>query len=163
MYTKLSRCRICGNKNLETVLDLREQMLTGVFPTEKGADVTVGPLRLVKCVGEGDCCGLLQLAHSYDLDEMYGDNYGYRSGLNASMGAHLHEKVEKIRGLIDLKAGDLIVDIGSNDSTTLQAYPKDMLLVGVDPTAKKFKEFYPDHIQLILGEAAILEKYITLG
>lgn len=150
MYKKIERCRICGNSHLERVLDLGEQMLTGVFPREKGAEVTRGPLRLVKCVGEGGICGLLQLEHSYDLGEMYGDNYGYRSGLNASMVTHLHNKVKGIMGLVELREGDLVIDIGSNDSTTLQAYPqKGLSLVGVDPTGVKFRTYYPPHIQLI--------------
>ena len=149
MYKKVEKCRICGNTHLERVLDLGEQMLTGVFPREKGAKVTTGPLHLVKCVGE-DVCGLLQMEHSYDLGEMYGENYGYRSGLNASMVAHLNKKVEKILKMVTLKDGDLVVDIGSNDSTTLQAYPsKGSVLVGVDPTGIKFHNFYPSHIQLI--------------
>ena len=88
MYRKIDACRICGNTDLEPVLDLGEQMLTGVFPVRPDQQVTTGPLRLVKCFGRDDCCGLLQLEHSYDLGEMYGDNYGYRSGLNASMVAH---------------------------------------------------------------------------
>lgn len=78
-----------------TCVGLGEQMLTGVFPREMGAKVTAGPLRLVKCMGGDDACGLLQLEHSYDFGEMYGDNYGYRSGLNASMVTHLHNKVKK--------------------------------------------------------------------
>ncbi len=122
MYKKLEACRICGNDSLECVLDLGEQMLTGVFPTEKTAEVTSGPLRLVKCVGEGDICGLLQLGHSYDLGEMYGDNYGYRSGLNPSMVAHLGRKVQHIASLVRIEPGDLIVDVGSNDGTTLGHY-----------------------------------------
>lgn len=150
MYKKIEKCRICSNTQLECVLDLGEQMLTGVFPREKDAAVTVGPLRLVKCIGDQSACGLLQLEHSYDLGEMYGENYGYRSGLNASMVAHLHGKVKKIREFVSLDAGDLVVDIGSNDSTTLQAYPDDgPLLVGIDPTGIKFHTYYPEHIQLI--------------
>lgn len=150
MYKKIHKCRICGNTKLERVLDLGEQMLTGVFPREKGAEVTIGPLRLMKCTGSDDVCGLLQLEHSYDLGEMYGENYGYRSGLNASMVSHLHSKVKRILSMVDLQPGDLVIDIGSNDSTTLQAYPVDGLtLVGVDPTGAKFKSFYPLHIQLI--------------
>lgn len=150
MYKKIDKCRICGNQHLEPVLDLGEQMLTGVFPKEKTAAVTSGPLRLVKCTGRDDVCGLLQLAHSYSLDEMYGENYGYRSGLNASMVAHLHNKVNKIMSQVELQAGDLVVDIGSNDSTTLQAYPASGLdLVGIDPTGVKFHEYYPAHIRLI--------------
>jgi hypothetical protein len=132
------------------VLDLGEQMLTGVFPREKDAKVTTGPLRLVKCTGGEDVCGLLQLEHSYDLGEMYGENYGYRSGLNASMVQHLHNKVKRVLGLVDLQADDLVIDIGSNDSTTLQAYPSpDPVLVGIDPTGVKFHSYYPPHIQLI--------------
>lgn len=150
MYKKVEKCRICGNAHLERVLDLGEQMLTGVFPREKGAEVTVGPLHLVKCVGSDEACGLLQMEHSYDLGEMYGENYGYRSGLNASMVAHLNNKVKRILGLVELRSGDLVIDIGSNDSTTLQAYPSSgPVLVGVDPTGVKFHSYYPPHIQLI--------------
>lgn len=123
-------------------------MLTGVFPRRKDATVTTGPLRLVKCVGD-DVCGLLQLGHSYDLEEMYGENYGYRSGLNASMVAHLHGKVKKICETVKLSMGDLVVDIGSNDSTALRAYSADLTLVGIDPTGIKFRSYYPPHIHLI--------------
>ncbi len=149
-YSKVDKCRICGNRELEPVLDLGEQMLTGVFPSDKSADITSGPLRLLKCMGGDDVCGLVQLEHSYDLDEMYGDNYGYRSGLNPSMVTHLQQKVAKILGHIDLCEGDIIVDIGSNDSTTLQAYPsKGSRLAGFDPTGSKFRDYYPSNIQLI--------------
>lgn len=148
--SKVEKCRICGNTYLECVLDLGEQMLTGVFPREKGAKITTGPLRLVKCMGGDEVCGLLQLEHSYDLGEMYGENYGYRSGLNASMVAHLHSKVKKILERVALHEGDLVIDIGSNDSTTLQAYPSSgPILVGVDPTGVKFHSYYPRHIRLI--------------
>jgi Putative zinc binding domain/Methyltransferase domain len=150
MYKKIEKCRICGNTHLECVLDLGEQMLTGVFPREKNANITIGPLRLVKCVGGDDACGLLQMEHSYDLGEMYGENYGYRSGLNTSMVGHLNNKVKRILELIELHKGDLVIDIGSNDSTTLQAYPSSgPVLVGVDPTGTKFHNYYPPHIQLI--------------
>lgn len=151
MYKKIDKCRICGNSQLVQVLDLGTQMLTGVFPRSREDVVTSGPLQLVKCMGSADdVCGLLQLAHSYSLDEMYGENYGYRSGLNASMVAHLHGKVQRILGQVKLAHGDLVIDIGSNDSTTLQAYPAEgTVLVGVDPTGVKFKQYYPSHIQLI--------------
>jgi len=163
MYKKIEKCRICSNTKLERVLDLGEQMLTGVFPQEKNADVTVGPLRLVKCTGDNEVCGLLQLEHSYDLGEMYGENYGYRSGLNASMVTHLNRKVAKILTHVNLIEGDLVVDIGSNDSTTLQAYTNTGLnLVGIDPTGVKFHSFYPPHIKLIpdfFSAKLLKEKY----
>jgi len=149
MTTKITKCRVCGNTDVPLVLDLGEQQLTGVFPKDPATLITKGPLRLVKCTGRADACGLLQLEHSYDLAEMYGLNYGYRSGLNASMVKHLHGKVESLSKLVELRAGDLVIDIGSNDSTTLQAYPHDLTLIGIDPTGVKFHEYYPKHVQLI--------------
>lgn len=149
-FTAISQCRICGNRHLERVLDLGEQMLTGVFPREKNANVTVGPLRMVLCSGDDTVCHLLQLEHTYDLPEMYGLNYGYRSGLNPSMVKHLRSKVERILSRITLAPGDLVIDIGSNDSTTLRSYPPDSAtFVGIDPTGVKFSQYYPPHIALI--------------
>jgi hypothetical protein len=152
MYKTLSNCRICGNSNLVSILYLGEQYLTGVFPKTQDTLLTKGPLELVKCmpVADSDVCGLVQLKHSYDLGEMYGDTYGYRSGLNQSMVKHLQGKVNKILQKVNLKAGDVVIDIGSNDATLLKAYPnKDIQLYGVDPSAEKFRNFYTDNIQLI--------------
>lgn len=148
---KVGRCRICGNPNLVPVVNLGQQMLTGVFPRSREVQVTVGPLELVKCHGTAsDSCGLLQLGHSYDLSEMYGENYGYRSGLNASMVQHLHGKVKRILSIAGLQDGDLVIDIGSNDGTTLSAYPaRRYVLIGVDPTGDKFRRYYPAHATLI--------------
>jgi len=143
MYKEIVGCRICRSTDLVTVLDLGEQALTGIFPRSATDAVTVGPLILVKCMGG---CGLLQLKHSYTLSEMYGDQYGYRSGLNASMVRHLREKVDHIKqyGLLD--KGDIVLDIGSNDGTTLAQYElDDIRLVGMDPTSAKFKEYYVDN------------------
>lgn len=149
MTQPLHRCRICGSSHLLQVLDLGEQMLTGVFPRSRDAQMTTGPLRLVKCVAD-DGCGLLQLAHTYDLGEMYGENYGYRSGLNASMVRHLSAKVARICEFISLRQDDLVIDVGSNDGTTLGAYPESIGvdLLGIDPTAGKFRQYYKPHVDL---------------
>ena len=143
---KLEKCRVCGNKHLNLVLDLGEQELSGVFPKDKNTKLTSGPMQLVWCPE----CGLLQLGHSYDLDEMYGENYGYRSGLNKSMVKHLSDKIYHLERLYNPKAGDIVLDIGSNDATTLKAYKTQGLRkIGIDPTGNKFKEFYTNDISLI--------------
>lgn len=149
MFEDTKRCRICGNTELVSIVSLGQQALTGVFPRSAGEPITTGPLELVKCTGDA-ACGLVQLRQSYDTSEMYGLNYGYRSGLNRSMVAHLHGLVAKIRAIVDLQPGDLVIDIGSNDSTLLRAYPADgPTLVGIDPTGVKFQQYYRDDIQLI--------------
>jgi NDP-4-keto-2,6-dideoxyhexose 3-C-methyltransferase len=149
--TRIRACRVCGNTHLVETLDLGEQALTGVFPASPGQHVTSGPLKLVKCHGEGDdICHLLQLQHTYDLGELYGDNYGYRSGLNASMVRHLESKVQKILQRAPLQPGDLVLDIGSNDGTTLGFYPQGAWdVIGMDPTGRKFAQYYKPHVKLI--------------
>jgi NDP-4-keto-2,6-dideoxyhexose 3-C-methyltransferase len=145
---KIDRCRACGNRALERLLDLGEQALTGVFPRSREERIPAGPLQLVKCHGDG-ACGLVQLLHSYSSEQMYGDNYGYRSGLNASMVSHLRGKVDRLLSRVDVPAGGIVLDIGSNDGTTLSAYPAGRFeRIGIDPTAAKFRRFYPPDVRL---------------
>lgn len=149
MISTISKCRICGNDNLVEVMSVGVQALTGVFPSSPMEKITSGPVDLLQCLPSLGC-GLVQLKQSYDLSEMYGMNYGYRSGLNASMVKHLHSKVDKILASGVLNAGDMIIDIGSNDATTLKAYPKGKYeLVGIDPTGIKFSSYYPPEIKLV--------------
>jgi len=150
-FVKVHACRICGNQNLVAVVDLGEQYLTGIFPRkDEKSLLTKGPLQLVKCHGDkNNSCGLVQLRHSFNPTEMYGDNYGYRSGLNPSMVAHLRGKIHSILKLTNLKPGDTVLDIGSNDGTTLGAYPDNLMRVGVDPAGLKFNKYYPPGVLLI--------------
>jgi len=145
MYKEIKKCRIGDSSNLTTVLSLGDQYLTGVFPKDKSEKITKGPLELVWCSDTG----LLQMKHSFSLDEMYGDNYGYRSGLNSSMVAHLQQKINTLENLVILSEDDLVIDIGSNDATSLKAYSGKHKKVGIDPTGLKFQQYYNDEITLI--------------
>ena len=145
-YKEITRCRVGGDSHLVSVLNLGYQALTGVFPANAAENITLGPLELVWCPQSG----LLQLKHSYNADEMYGDNYGYRSGLNQSMVSHLTDKVRYLERVVPLNPGDVVVDIGSNDATTLKAYQtKGIRRIGIDPTGKKFSSYYPPEILLV--------------
>jgi hypothetical protein len=136
----IEACRLCGAASPLNVLHLGELALTGVFPKSVEQRVTIGPLELVWC----SSCTLLQLGHSYDPTELYGDNYGYRSGLNQSMVQHLARKAGGLEALVSLSAGDVVLDIGSNDGTLLRSYSTNPIRrIGIDPTASRFAEFYP--------------------
>lgn len=144
--TPLAACRLCGSSDLVSVLDLGEQALTGIFPVSTDHFVSKGPLELMWCTS----CSLLQLAHSYDPTEMYGDNYGYRSGLNRSMSQHLARKARGLEALVALSAGNVVLDIGSNDGTLLSSYTtRPLHLIGVDPTAARFASFYPPEAETV--------------
>ena len=145
-YRRIDACRIGGGGNLISVLDLGRQQLTGVFPRSREDVLTNGPLELVWCPDSG----LLQLAHSYAASEMYGENYGYRSSLNQSMVDHLTRKIRHLERKADLKPGDTVLDIGSNDCTSLKAYTVSGLKrIGIDPTGEKFRRYYPDDVRLV--------------
>ena len=145
-YTTITKCRISASTNLIPVLSMGEQELTGYFPATREQEVTRGPLDLVWCPESG----LLQLKQSYNPDEMYGLDYGYRSGLNQSMVKHLDFKIKKLERVYHLQPGDTVLDIGSNDATSLKSYlTAGIHRVGIDPTGAKFKSFYPDGIQLV--------------
>ena len=146
MIKRIEKCRVSGSTQLISVLSLGNQALTGTFPKHRDQPVTVGPLEIVW----NPESGLLQLAHVYDSSEMYGDNYGYRSGLNQSMVRHLTQKITNLEKFAGVTAGDFVLDIGSNDATSLKAYTTTGLKrIGIDPTGEKFRQYYTDDIQLV--------------
>lgn len=113
------------------------------IPWENGGAPSHGPVDLLFC----DNCHLVQLKQSYSLEEMYGGNYGYRSGLNRSMVEHLQNKIHRLEKLVALKETDLVLDIGSNDATSLKAYTVKCERLGIDPTSRKFAKYYTDGIK----------------
>lgn len=49
-----------------------------------------------------------------------------------------------------MKPGDSVLDIGSNDATSLKSYrTPDLTRIGIDPTGRKFQQYYPDDIRLV--------------
>lgn len=122
----------CGDRDLVSILSLGEQSLTGVFPRVPDASLSRGPLELVACstAQRPTACGLVQLRQSYDLNEMYGANYGYRSSLNTAMVKHLESKVHQLVERYPLKPGHLVLDIGSNDGTKSSA-PNELRRIGL--------------------------------
>ena len=164
MFRKIEKCRVCGNVHYDVVLDLGDQHISGVFPDEEEAaeNVPKGPLRLVKCSVEHGGCGHVQLEHTFDLPTMYGDNYGYRSGLNSSMVKHLQGKAHKIKRQVNLKSDDIIVDIAGNDGTFLGFFEDDYNRLIIDPTSEKFSKFIPsgvDYVADFFSKKIFKEKY----
>ena len=129
-------CRGCGSDQLETVLDLGEQAIAGYFP-EPGEKVLRAPLELVRCTA----CDLGQLRHSVDRGALFAGAYGYRSGINETMRAHL----KGIARGFKVKSGELVVDIGCNDGTFLENFPV-RSRVGYEPSeicpARYHREFF---------------------
>ena len=114
--SSITACRVCRSERLAEILDFGDLVLTGVFPASRDEQVSAGRVRLLLCQE----CGLVQLADTFPPSEMYGDNYGYRSGLNASMVAHLERIAQRLQERVGLQPGDRVLDIGANDGTLLR-------------------------------------------
>lgn len=144
-----SHCRICGNPHLKTIIDLGSQPLSGVFPRPEVPDPSQSPLHLVRCDTQAKpgACGLVQLLHTAELKEMYGTTYGYYSSISPTMVRHLEAKVSGLVELAKPKPGEIVLDIGCNDGTLLNAYGTSAGLtrIGMDPSSRKFaSHFQPD-------------------
>lgn len=136
MASRLTHCRVC-NGDLLSLWELGNFALCGYFP-EKGEYVPSEPMGLSQCFE----CGLVQMHYRYDQD-LYGVNYGYRSGLNGSMVEHLRGIAEEAKQY--LTPSDCALDIGGNDGTLLSFLDGERVLI--DPTATKWS--VPEDIKTV--------------
>jgi len=129
-------CRVCGSSALTKVIDLGEQYLHGSFvkPGKELPPMRKIPTTLLRCdpTRDENACGLLQMAHSVPSEILYAA-YWYRSGTNETMRNHLKGIVsEAVETLV--KENARVLDIGCNDGTLLNYYPKKFIRFGVDPS-----------------------------
>ena len=150
IISNIYQCRICENKDLIPTISLGEQIITSRFPKYGDFSTPKTPIDLCRCTD----CGLLQLRQTTYSTELYEYEYGYRSGINNTMRGHLKAYQEEILTKVSLNENDVILDIGSNDSTMLQYYDEKYKRIGVDPTGKQFAHFY--------GNVGLIPTYFTL-
>jgi hypothetical protein len=146
LINTIKNCRSCNSENIKVVFDLGNQVSSGAFRSEILNDIMSGPLTLVKC---GDC-DLVQLKHSYPLNEMYNEDYGYRSGATDYMRQHLNKIIEFATKNVVLNKKDTVLDIGCNDGTLLGSYEEGQYnLVGIDPVAIKYLDSYHHNTKVV--------------
>lgn len=138
IFDILVNCRICSSAHLVDVILLGEQSITSRFPVY--GDFSTPKTSIILCMCQN--CGLIQLRETTDSKELYEHEYGYRSGISNTMKEHLKSYQEEIVSMVSLKPGDIVIDIGSNDSTMLQYYSEDLRRIGIDPTGNQFKQYY---------------------
>jgi len=118
-------CRIC-NGALKKVLDLGNIYPSNFVAKTEGEPV---PLALMECKD----CGLVQLEHTVNLDDMY-RTYFYQSAINPSMVKSLQDVITDIENTIKIEDEDIIVDIGCNDGVMFTLYKNKInFKVGYDP------------------------------
>lgn len=155
-YSTRTTCRACGSADLVELFSLGEQLVND-FPASKpcqcAKDVGHGvaadyPIKITCPLCGGDprlsvvvpitldlCrnCTLVQARHSPPPDLLYRRHYHYRSGVTDTMRAALADVAEACQRAVDLKPGDVVLDIGSNDGTLLRCYSDTLTRIGCEP------------------------------
>ena len=115
MPKKISRCRNCKNKKLTSLFSLGNISYTGKFSKKKKYNITKAKITILKC----NFCHLVQLDRNFNPKYLYGNDYGYRSGINETMSTHLIKTANLLKNKTKLIKGDYVLDIASNDGTLL--------------------------------------------
>ena len=162
-FTNIKKCRVCGGTKLNECIDLGNQYLSGIFPKCIDTAMPYAELKLLQCDSASGGCGHIQLSGTYCLNDMYGDNYGYRSGLNNQMINHLKNKAKSIISkYLENKSESIVLDIAGNDGTFLSFFPKDFKRLSIDPSSAKFSKYFTEGVEYIsdfFREELFLEKY----
>lgn len=133
-FSERNTCRLCESARLRRVLDLPNTPLANEFPREPGQEQETFPLYLALC----ESCGHVQLPVVVSPERLFRD-YVYVSGTSPVFVEHFRRYAAALATQPDfeLKAGDLVVEIGSNDGTLLRFFQeRDLRVIGVDPAVE---------------------------
>jgi len=135
----IKKCRNCKSLDLTKLFSLGKMCFTGKFPRFFNNNIPKSHLSLIIC----NSCQLVQLKEKFNQNYLYGNDYGYKSGVNQTMKNHLKSISKLLSDRSNLKKGDYVLDIASNDGTLLNSYEKKGIIkVGIDPILKKFSKYY---------------------
>jgi ADP-heptose:LPS heptosyltransferase/lipopolysaccharide biosynthesis glycosyltransferase len=131
--TLITNCRACDSPNLSKYLDLGLMPLVNQLEAtkEKALAVDRFPLEVLFC----ENCGLSQLSYVVDPTLMF-SNYPYRSGISQTFVNHCDFLADYYYKTFNLKDGDYVLDIASNDGTLLKSFKaKGLKVLGIEPAS----------------------------
>lgn len=154
------KCRNCNKRKFIKIIKIGSQPISS-RSHRKPTKLKKYPLDLFICKH----CDLVQLSKVAPANEMYGDTYGYWTGLSDLMINHMRKKAKYLKLNGKLKKGSKILDIGASDPTflsLLKQKEKSLKLFAIDPSSAKFqRSFKEKKINLIVDyfSKKIVDKY----
>jgi len=126
------RCRSCGARELQPVLDLGVTPLADRMPRpEQLAEPEPRfPLEVVFC----PACGLMQILETVDPELVFDHDYPYYSSFSDSLVEHSRKHVERVIAARGLGPDSLVIELASNDGYLLRHYvERGVPVLGIDP------------------------------
>lgn len=124
-------CQVCGEKALERVLFLGYLPPVNAMPAigDQPREEPSYPAELLLCPN----CQLVQLGLVVDAKLLFPESYPYTSSTTKILRENFADLYQECCSLLELKAEDLIVDIGSNDGNLLSNFKEGHRVCGVTP------------------------------
>jgi hypothetical protein len=88
---KIKFCRNCKNNKFSNLFSLGKMSFTGRFTKNFCQNVPKVYLNILMCKK----CKLVQLDRNFNIKYLYGEGYGYRTGINRTMTEHVKKIVKK--------------------------------------------------------------------
>lgn len=127
-----SKCRSCGSRNLQTVLDLGRTPLADALLTADDLlkPEPVYPLEVAFCAD----CSLMQILETVPPDVLFCRHYPYYSSFSDELLRHSRENALELIDSRGLNDKSLVIEIASNDGYLLKNFvEKNIPCMGVDP------------------------------
>jgi SAM-dependent methyltransferase len=127
-----SKCRSCGSRNLQTVLDLGRTPLADALLTAEDLlkPEPVYPLEVAFCAE----CSLVQILETVPPDVLFCRHYPYYSSFSDELLRHSRENALELIDSRGLNDKSLVIEIASNDGYLLKNFvEKNIPCMGVDP------------------------------
>ena len=141
-------CRICDSKELTFLFSLGSQFVSDFVSKDKISSGVSCPIALIVC----NKCSLVQQRYTAPQDFLYTRHYWYVSGTTQTMRNALRDITRAAEEMVELKHGDVVLDIGSNDGTLLRSYTvPGIIKVGVEP-AKNLAEKGAVGVDLLIND-----------
>ena len=126
-------CRLCGNSNLISVLDLGASPPCESFLSEEQLDLPEAtyPLHLRLCPD----CLLLQIPALITPEDTFGGDYAYYSSYSTSWVEHARKFVDQAVDALGLDPDGFVVEVAANDGYLLQhVVNRGIRCLGIEPS-----------------------------
>jgi hypothetical protein len=125
-----SECRVCGSKELQSILDLGSQPLPAEYGRTAEEVLDVFPLHMRACPK----CGLGQLGEYVLPERIFHRDYPYLSSASSTWVEHARNYAVCMQKNLTLDSNSLIVELASNDGYLLSAFKKlGVPVLGIEP------------------------------